>query len=62
MDRNRRKKMPSKAFVTSQFSCCPLLWMFHSRNIENRINKTQERALKLVYFDNPYLSFNQLLI
>ena len=22
------------SFTTSQFSCCPLIWMFHSRRME----------------------------
>ena len=40
-----------KAFITSQFNYCPLIWMFHSRQLNNRINKIQERALRLVYKD-----------
>ena len=27
-----------KSFVESQFSYCPLVWMFHSRALNNRIN------------------------
>ena len=27
-----------KAFICSQFGYCPLVWMFHSRKINNRIN------------------------
>ena len=34
--------------VKSQFSYCPLVWMFYSRNVNNLINKIQERSLKLV--------------
>ena len=41
-----------KAFIESQFSYCPLIWMFHSRNLNNKINKLHERALRLVYKDN----------
>ena len=37
-----------KSFVESQFSYCPLIWMFHSRTLNNRINKLHERALRLV--------------
>ena len=36
--------------------------MFHSRNTENRVNKIQESASRLVYDDSPYLSFDELLI
>ena len=49
-----------KAFIESQFSYCPLVWMFHSRTLNNRINKLHERALRLVYKD-PQLTFEQLL-
>ena len=51
-----------KAFITSQFSYCPLTWMFHSRDMEHRINRIHERALRLVYNNNQHLSFNELLI
>ena len=37
-----------KAFIESQFNCCPLIWMFHSRTINNKINRLHERALRIV--------------
>ena len=40
-----------KAFICSQFGYCPLVWMFHSRKINNRINSLLERALRVVYRD-----------
>ena len=49
-----------KALITSQFNYCPLIWMFHSSQLKNRINKIQERALRLVYNDNK-LTFDDLL-
>ena len=49
-----------KAFIESQFSYCPLIWMFHSRTMNNRINRLHERALRLVY-KNENLSFEELL-
>ena len=58
MDLNKRKNL-MKAFITSQFSYCPLIWMFHSRNLNNKINRIHERALRLVYQNN--LSFSELL-
>ena len=57
-----KRRMLIKAFIISQFSYCPLVWMFHCRNIENRVCKTHERVLRLVYEDSPYLSFGELLI
>ena len=41
-----------KAFITSQFSYCPLVRMFHSRGLNQRINKIHEKSLRLVYNDN----------
>ena len=49
-----------KAFIESQFSYCSLIWMFHNRSINNKINKLHERALRLVYKDDN-LSFRELL-
>ena len=48
------------AFFPSQFAYCPLVWMFHNRTLNNRINKFQERALRLVHNDNTS-SFYELL-
>ena len=59
MDLAKRKSL-MKAFITSQFNYCPLIWMFHSRQLNNRINKINERALRLAYKDNK-LNFNDLL-
>ena len=49
-----------KAFVESQFGCCPLIWMYNSRTPNNKINKLYERALRLVYKNNTS-SFEELL-
>ena len=37
-----------KAFVTSQFSYCPLIWMFHSRRLNIRINRIHEKTLDVL--------------
>ena len=42
-------KIIMKTFIQSQFNYCPLTWMFHSRILNNKINKLHERALRLVY-------------
>ena len=49
-----------KAFIESQFGYCPLVWMYHSRTLNNRINRLHERALRLVYRD-PSLTSDKLL-
>ena len=48
------------AFILSQFSYCPLIWMFHSRKLNHRINKIHERALRIVYNDHQ-CTFEELL-
>ena len=53
-------KIIMKTFIQSQFNYCPLVWMFHNRTLNNKINRLHERALRLVY--NDYKStFEQLL-
>ena len=41
-------------FVMSQFSYCSLIWMFHDRRINNKVNKIHERALRIAYKDSHY--------
>ena len=48
------------AFITSQFGYCPLVWMFHSREMNNRINRIHERSLRIVY-KNKQSTFQELL-
>ena len=40
-----------KSFTESQFGYCPLIWMFHSRGLNNEINRIHERALRITYND-----------
>ena len=49
-----------KSFVDSQFSYCPLIWMFCSRSLNNKISKLQGRALRILY-KNYDSSFEDLL-
>ena len=44
----------------SQFQYCQLAWMFHSRHLNNKINKIHERALRIAYKDY-FSSFDILL-
>ena len=55
-----RKRVLFKAFIESQFSYCPLIWMFCSRQLNRKINHIHERVLRMVYDD--YISpFKELL-
>ena len=46
--------------MESQFNYCHLIWMFHSRTLNNKISRIHERALSTVYSDYNS-SFNELL-
>ena len=56
-----QRKLVMRAFISSQFGYCPLVWMFHSRKLNNRINKIHERSLRIVYNDEVS-SFEELRI
>ena len=55
-----KKRILMKAFIESQFSYCPLIWMFCSRKMNGRINYIHERGLRLVY-DDYTSTFPELL-
>ena len=56
----KKKRITMNAFIESQFSYCPLVWMFCSRTLNDKINHIHERALRLVYLDYTS-SFDELL-
>ena len=49
--RLEQRKTIMHSFILSQFGYCPL-WMFHSRELNNKINRIHCRALRIVYQDN----------
>ena len=55
-----KRRFLVNSFITSQFSYCPLIWMFHNRKIEHSINKIHERALGLIYPSDSKLTFKKL--
>ena len=59
MSLNKRRLL-MKTFVESQFNYCPLIWMFHSRRLNNKINNVHEKALRIVYSDYKS-TFQELL-
>ena len=40
-----------KAFIESQLGYCSLVWMFHNRNLNNKVNRIHEKALRITYID-----------
>ena len=57
----KKRKVFLNTFSEPQFIYCPLLWMFCSRKLNNKINRLHERALRIAYED--YVSsFEELLV
>ena len=55
-----KMKLLLESFVKSQFSYCPLVWMFSNRALNSRIDKLQERSLRILYKDDMS-TFEELL-
>ena len=49
-----------KNFISPQFNYCPLIWMNHSRTLNNKINRIHERSLRVVCNDKNF-TFKELL-
>ena len=56
----QQRKLLMKSFVEAQFGYCPLVWMFHRRELNRKINHIHERSLRIVCKDYNS-SFNDLL-
>ena len=50
IDLNKRQIL-FQSMIKSQFSHCPLIWIFCSKKSNNLINKIQERSLRIVTND-----------
>ena len=55
-----KKKLLLSSFVQSQFSYSPLVWMLHSKQAKDKINRVHKNLLRLLYNDSES-SFQQLL-
>ena len=55
-----QRSLLMNSFVLCHISYCPVVWMFHSRKLNARINRLHERTLRVVYKDFD-LSFEELL-
>ena len=56
----RKLRTLMRAFITSQFQYCPLIWIFHSRQLNKKISKIQKRALRITYKDTES-TYSELL-
>ena len=55
-----KRRILMKTFIESQFSYCPLVWMFCSKKMNKKINRLHERALRIVY-NNYRSTYEELL-
>ena len=55
-----KKRITMKSFIELQFGYCPLIWMFHSRRLNNEINRIHGKALRITYNDK-LSSYGELL-
>ena len=53
--------MLMNAFIKSQLSYCPLIWMFHSRALNRKINTIHERSPRITQGFNRTSTFEELL-
>ena len=56
----KKLRIIMKTFVLSQFAYFPLICMFHRRQVNHKINKLHEWALRIVYNDH-FSSFEERL-
>ena len=47
-------------FFKAQFNYCPIIWMFHSHCLYNKINRLHERRLRMIYYEKNS-NFKELL-
>ena len=57
----QKRSILMKSFISLQFDYRPIVWMYHSRSLNNKVNDIHERALCMVYQDFQ-LNFSYLLV
>ena len=55
-----KKRILINAFLKVLFNYCPVIWMFHYRFLNNKINRLHERCLRIIYNDKRS-NFEELL-
>ena len=61
--RFEQRKGIVNSVITSHFSYCPLVWVFYSRRLNNRINQIHEMALRIIYqgYNSSFVAFVEFL-
>ena len=57
----QKRSIILKTFIESQFSYCPLVWMFCTREMNRKINYVHERALLRLIYNDYQSTFEELL-
>ena len=58
-----QKKLLVNAFFYSHFNYCPLVWMFSTKDANNKIEKLHKRALQIIHSDyDSALNYEDLLL
>ena len=55
-----KRRLLLNAFFKAQFNYCPVVWMFHPRSLNSKINRLYERCLRIIYNDK-HSNFDVLL-
>ena len=55
-----KRRILMNAFFKAQFNYCPVIWMIHSRSLNNKNNRLHERCLRIIYNDKRS-TFEELL-
>ena len=55
-----KRRILMNAFFKAQFNYCPIIWMFHSCCLNNKINRLHGRCLRMIYNDK-ISNFEELL-
>ena len=55
-----KRRIVTKTIIESQFNNCPLIWIFHSRIINDKITHLHKRALTIVYSDLKTVPFQYM--
>ena len=55
-----KRRILMSAFFKAQLNYCPIIWMFRSQSLNNKINRLHERYLRIIYH-SKHSDFEKLL-
>ena len=56
-----KRRILMNVFFTAQFNYCHVVWMSHSRFLNNKVSRLHERCLRIIYNDKRS-SIKELLV